>query len=330
LLERAGELIDRALAPRGGMRVHIVCYEDTHAWILGKFALRLQENLWSLGIDADISKQPDPRADINHHIIYINYDGRVTTNETVMITHIDNDQKRSMLQDQLKNVKMGVCMSRDTVDKLAAAGLPRDRLCFINPAHDSIMTPRRFAIGITSKVQPSGCKRENMLVELSRRISPGDFEFRIMGQGWNSIVRQLRDSGFHVDYIDHFDRDRYKVLVPHLDYYLYFGEDEGSMGFVDALAAGIPTIVTPQGYHLDAPGGITHAFSTIDQLVDIFRAIPEQRNARIRAVESWTWREYARKHLSLWRWVLARNQGLPVDNAITADLDAMAVDVGAR
>ena len=322
LLDRTNEMIDRLLGPDGKFRVHIVCYEDVDAWILGKFALRLAEHLGKLGVEVDISKKADPRAEINHHIIYFDYDGRKTTTDTVMVTHIDTPQKRSQLKQQLVNARMGVCMSRDTVDRLAERGLPRDRLCFINPATDGIMEPRRFAIGITSKVQPSGCKREGMLTELATKISPDDFEFRIMGGGWDAIVDQLRAQGFTIEYLDRFDRERYRTLMPQLDYYLYFGEDEGSMGFVDALAAGVPTIVTPQGYHLDAAGGITHAFSTDDELAAVFAKIAAERRARVDAVAGWTWGEYARKHLLLWHWLVAKDKR---DPALLAELAAMAV-----
>lgn len=323
LLERTNEVVDRLLGPDGRFRVHIVCYEDVDAWILGKFALRLSENLSKMGIEVDVSKKPDARAEINHHIIYYDYDGKKTTNETIMVTHIDTQQKRSMLKSQLANARMGVCMSLDTVNQLAERGLPRDRLCFVNPAQDGIMKPRRFAMGITSKVQPSGCKREGMLLELASKISPNDFEFRIMGGGWDSIVDQLRERGFEVEYTDRFDRERYRVMMPKLDYYLYFGEDEGSMGFVDALAAGIPTIVTPQGYHLDA--SITHAFSTDDQLAAVFTKIAAERQARIDSVATWTWAEYARKHLSLWQWIVAKNKGIAPDAALLSDLEAMGI-----
>lgn len=323
LLDRTNEMIDRLLGPDGKFRVHIVCYEDVDAWILGKFALRLAEGLGKLKIEVDISKKPDPRAEINHHIIYFDYDGRKTTTDTVMVTHIDTPQKRSQLKQQLVNARMGVCMSRDTVDTLAERGLPRDRLCFINPATDGIMKPRRLAMGITSKVQPSGCKREGMLLELASKISPDDFEFRIMGGGWDAIVDQLRVQGFTIEYLDRFDRERYRTMMPALDYYLYFGEDEGSMGFVDALAAGIPTIVTPQGYHLDAVGGITHAFSTDDQLAEVFAKIAGERRARTDAVAGWTWTEYARKHLLLWHWLVAKTN--QKDPALLAELAAMAV-----
>jgi len=61
----------------------------------------------------------------------------------------------------------------------------------------------------------------------------------------------MRKNFFEVEYHENFDYEVYKELIPTLDYYLYVGKDEGQMGFIDALAAGIPTIVTPQGFHLD-------------------------------------------------------------------------------
>jgi hypothetical protein len=327
ILDRTAQRIEKELrGPSEALRVHVVCYEDVDAWILGKFASRLAENLSRLGVEVDISKQADLRADINHHIIYYDYDGKKTTTDTVMVTHIDSDVKLQQITKQLAVAKMGVCMSRDTVDKLGARGVPRNRLCFVNPASDGIMKPRRIVLGIASKVQPSGCKREQMLVDLASHVSPDDFEFHIMGAGWERIVDLLRDNDFTIDYVDRFDRERYRAMMPELDYYLYFGEDEGSMGFVDALAAGVPTIVTPQGYHLDAVGGITHAFSTSQQLIDVLTKISTERRARVQSVAGWTWLEYARKHLALWRWLLRRTKPVSMDDAMLADLRAMAID----
>ena len=58
--------------------------------------------------------------------------------------------------------------------------------------------------------------------------------------------------------------------------YFFFGMDEGSMGFLDALAAGVQTIVTPQGFHLDAKGGITYSGETVSDFVEIFNEIGEK------------------------------------------------------
>ena len=209
------------------MRVRIVCYEDVNAWILGKFALRLRDGLEALGVAIDIAKVPDMSAEINHHIIYYNYDGSKSTLDTVMITHIDSEMKRRMLKSQLVQAEMGICTSLDTVIKLASTGIPRSKLCYVNPGHDNVMKPRKLLLGITSKVQPSGCKREFMLPQLAQRMSLDDFEFRIMGAGWESIVNELTGMGVAVNYINHFDFDHYVEMMPNLDYYLYLGQDEG-------------------------------------------------------------------------------------------------------
>ena len=307
------------------MKVHIVCYEDVNGWILGKFALKLQEHLCPLGVAASISKQPDPQADINHHIIYYDYDGRKTTTDTVMVTHIDTDLKRERLGQQLVNAAMGICMSAETVDNLTTAGLPREKLCFVNPGHDGEMRARRTIIGITSKVQPSGCKHEGILLDLALQISPDEFQFRIMGAGWDEHVKKLRLAGFTVDHWNAFDRAEYLKLIPTLDYYLYLGTDEGSMGYMDALAAGVPTIVTTQGYHLDAPGGITHGWSQPYELLRIFEGISREKRLRQQAVANWTWPEYAKRHLAIWTYLLVQKSGRAIPASLQGTLNKMAV-----
>ena len=305
------------------MRVRIVCYEDVNAWILGKFALRLRDGLEALGVAIDIAKVPDMSAEINHHIIYYNYDGSKSTLDTVMITHIDSEMKRRMLKSQLVQAEMGICTSLDTVIKLASTGIPRSKLCYVNPGHDNVMKPRKLLLGITSKVQPSGCKREFMLPQLAQRMSLDDFEFRIMGAGWESIVNELTGMGVAVNYINHFDFDHYVEMMPNLDYYLYLGQDEGSMGFIDALAAGVPTIVTPQGFHLDAKDGISYAFNTVEELEQILSAIAEKRRKLTLAVASWTWSEYARKHLLVWNNLLNRKSGRSIPETLQDELDSV-------
>lgn len=312
------------------LKVHLVCYENVDAWILGRFALKLRDELLARHIRCDISNKADPAADINHHINYYPYDGRRTTTETIMVTHIDSDSKLKRVQWQLIEAEMGVCMSAETVDTLARHGIPRHKLCFVHPAHDGTISPRKTMVGITTRIYSDGCKREGMLLELAESISPKDFAFRIMGTGWNSIVSQLRAGGFEIDYFDQFDREHYKAFMPMLDYYLYFGLDEGSMGFLDALAAGVRTIVPAHGFHLDAKSGITHPFIDGPQLKSIFSAIAAERSARQQAVADWTWPEYARKHHALWEYLLARNADCQVPEALRLTLENIGVVVRYR
>lgn len=287
------------------MRVRIVCYEDVDAWILGKFARRMNNELRALSVDSDIAKVPDPNADINHHIIYYDYDGRKNSIDTIMITHIDSIKKVNMLKKQLESAEMGICMSSETLHQLTAAGLPREKLCYVSPAHDNIIKPRKIVIGITSKIHDDGRKKQNMLLNVAENIRPDDFLFKIMGKGWQTIVDAMRTRGFTVEYYSDFDYDVYTKLVPSFDYFLYFSFDEGSMGYIDALAAGVKTIVSPQGFHLDAPGGITYPIRDQDDVVQAFTQIAEQKMSLVRAVSDWTWDNYTRKHLEIWEYLLS-------------------------
>jgi hypothetical protein len=310
---------------RQSMRVRIVCYEDVNQWILGKFARRLCEQLEQHQIGVDIGNAPDPAADINHHIIYFGYDGTKRGVDTLMVTHVDEPFKVSMIKRQLVTAEMAICMSSDTMRKLTKLAVPRSKLCFVNPAHDEIIKPRKLVVGVTSKVQPTGCKREAILQQLAGRIPGADFKFHIMGSGWDKIVASMREKGIEVDYRDHFDPEAYRTLIPSLDYYLYFGQDEGSMGFLDALAAGIQTIVTPQGFHLDAKGGIVHAFNELDELVAIFESILQKRKALTAAVESWTWSKYASDHLLIWQHLLQRKQSRGFPHRLRPELASLGV-----
>jgi hypothetical protein len=313
------------------MRVRIVCYEDVNAWILGKFALKLQENLIKLGISADIAKVPEQKADINHHIIYYTYNGKKTSIDTLMVTHIDNIEKLELLKSQIKVASLFICMSSDTMNWLARMGIDKNKLCYINPAHDQQVKIKKYIIGITSRVQADGRKREKFIDNLAEDLDPRYFTFRFMGDSWDSQVSNLRRNGFEVDYIDHFVREEYFKLINSLDYYLYMGLDEGQMGFIDAVAAGIKTIVTPQGYHLDAENAITHPFTSYDELLAIFLELQNSRSRLVNSVALWNWEDYTLKHVELWEYLLGKRNikssykdGL--NSLISMDADDIEVD----
>ncbi len=290
------------------MKVHIVCYEDVDAWILGKFALKMKENLIKLGIDAEISKQVDKSADINHHIIYGGYDGKPSSLDTFMITHIDDISKLNHLKKISQTSQMGICMSKETMDNLARLKIPRDKLSFVNPAHDNVIKPKKYVIGITCRVQNDGRKREKFIGKLAKDIDPKLFKFKIMGDGWDEYVEKLQNKGFEVEYFNKFIYEKYVDLIPTLDYYLYMGKDEGQMGFVDALAAGVKTIVVPQGYHLDAKNGITYGFDSYDDLLKIFNKISKERKDLFEAVKTWNWLDYTKKHIEIWKYLIRKSK----------------------
>jgi len=314
---------DRHVSAR--MKIHIVCYEDLDAWILGKIARRLLEELRSMGMEASVGKEQNPAAEINHHIVYFDYLEQKATVETVMVTHIDNERELNKVLRQLIDVgvEMGICMSYEAVQRLAHFAVPREKLCFITPAHDGVMKPRKTLVGLTTRVYPDGCKRELLLQELAELVSPEEFRFAIMGSGWDNIVAGMRQRGFEVDYFDRFSYSAYCTLMPSLDYYLYLGRDEGSMGFLDALAAGVPTIVTRQGFHLDVPDGISYPFDDMSELQAVFSDIADLKRKRVQAVSTLTWSRYARQHLLVWEHLLCRMNGKQTPATLSRELSGL-------
>lgn len=297
--------MERTIKP---LKVRIISY-DSHGWILSKFAKRLEENLKIFGVDVTLGACCDPAADINHHVAHHLYEPLIDYNDTLMITHVDCVELMEQIRFQMKSAKMGICMSRETMEMLICNGIPRQKLCYITPGQDGLIKPKKFILGITHRNHECYDHRKKIknLLELCKGIDPNYFSFLIMGDGWEQVVTKMREQKFEVEYYDQFDYDLYTdYIMDKMDYYLFFGYDEGSMGFMDALAAGIKTIVTPQGFHLDIKNGITHSCETIPDFINTLNIIKEDRDTRVRSVKHLTWLEYARKHLEVWEYLTRR------------------------
>jgi len=311
------------------VRVRLVIDSVNRQWIIGKMADRLASALRELDFDAEVDEGPSDAVDVNHWMLYLQpwrhyYSAPgffepqwrpAPTKHTAMITHVDDPVKVQIVRDSIgKILDAGICMSRMTMSELAGYGIDAARLTYVNPAHDDAVNPRRFIIGMTTKRYGDGRKREDDLLLVARKVRLDAFRFEIIGDGWEAVAEELRRAGAEVDLAPS-DRGYGYILerLPHFDYYLYAGWDEGSMGTLDALAAGVKTIITPQGFHLDLKGGITHPFHDEAELAAVFQAIADDRKVRIDSVKNWTWNEYARRHASIWRALL---EGRPLAAAI--------------
>lgn len=286
----------------------LICEDE--GWILRKFALKMKEQLDKQGYKCSIQNVADPLADINHHVIYASCNPVISYNETFMITHIDSFNKLEFIKHQVKKVLMAICMSRETMEKLASYGVPREKLCYINPAQDGVIEPKKYILGIMHRTYNDHRKNEDILIDICKALDADYFVFKIMGSGWDHIVNVLRTMGFEVEYYNEFNYDTYTELIPSLDYYLFWGFDEGSMGYLDALRAGVETIVTPQGFHLDLKDGITYACRTIADFKKVLLMLQDKRKKIVQSVENWTWKNYVDKHLEVWNYLLGNEDDI--------------------
>jgi len=274
------------------MIIEIVNYEiGINDGILTKFANKLNDELLLLGHKSSVVKKPSNKAEITHHINYLPYKPTGTI-DTIMITHIWEGYKLDSLRQSMKTVDMGIGFSSSVIKELGGLGLPKDKLTYVLPAHDS-KTRRHQIVAILTNVYPDGCKREQMFTELVKTLDYDKWAFRIMGTGWSEILAPLVVDGLQVDYFNDFDSKVHNQILESSDYALYFGLDEGSMGLLDACNAGVKTIGTPQGFHLDM--GLDYSFTTQKELNDIFAGLNNNR------VAEWTWKNHALAHLDIWK-----------------------------
>ena len=298
------------------MKINLLLNPANRSWIIQKIAERLADELCVLGAEVSITDALDPQAALVHHMSWAFANIRTPQPSTMFITHLDDLFKLNQVRTTLvADVRVGICMSSDTMHQLISHGCKAESLYFISPAHDGLVAPRRIVIGITSRVYADGRKREALLQQVAQRMDLSPFEFRIFGLGWEPTNAVLEAAGAKVTYFgetDDFrkDYDTLQATVPTFDHYLYLGMDEGSLGTLDALAAGVSTIVTPQGFHLDLPGGITHAVVSAEDLQQVFTDIAAPVHARTASVAGLTWPAYARHHLDLWT-AIAEHRPLP-------------------
>jgi len=220
-----------------------------------------------------------------------------------MVTHIDHPSKLMRLMQLSRNTDKFICMSLSMLTELSRTLLVT-KLAMVHPAGNDYIVPRKLHLGIFSKVHSDGRKRENYILDLLPAISPQVFDFYIMGNGWEPYLEAFERFGFGVSWEKGFNQEVYAQWMTSIDYFLYFGWDEGSMAWIDAIRAGVKTIVTPQGYHNDIPQGITYPIKDSSELVRVLLEIQEERKTYVHQVHNWTWQQYSADHRNVWSKIL--------------------------
>ena len=302
--------------------INIFSGEPIDNWILGKFAKNMKKYFEEYGVKTDLSYKLSQIADFNQCLIYLNCNPDLASKkDVVMITHVDQYAKFELLEKLLPKIGLGICMSKDQMEKLINLGLDKNKLCYINPAHDGVIPVKKIVVGLASRVYNDGRKNEIYFNKLADVLDCNYFKFKIMGANWDPQVDYMRSKGFEVEYYPKFDYEIYtKKFFADMDYYLYMGLDEGQMGFVDAQSAGVKTIVTTQGYHLDSDSPITHPFTTYKELEKIFLGLQKEKMDIVDAMKHWTWENYAIKHLHIYEYL---KTGRIIENSFKDGLNSL-------
>lgn len=287
------------------MKICLVLHPENKGWIIEKFGRRMSENLQSMGHEVFFGQDVIPDVDITHFLSY-NFVEKSVGFKTAFVTHIDDTFKVSHLKSLLnkKLVDKLICMSPSTVEHLVKHGLPRESLTYVLPAVDSLPPKRLIKIGLSGRIYKDKRKNIQWLEFVAERMLLDNFEFYFFGNGWEPISEKLKAAKAEVqifnesgNYID----DHLMILekLKSLDYWMYLGFDEGSMGSLDAALAGIPLIATPQGFHLDLSFNENFWVSSEMELHSILFEMSSKKPSNLESAY-WNWLRYCEDHVIIW------------------------------
>jgi hypothetical protein len=266
----------------------------------------LFESLQKFGHEVTLQGAPSQDADVNHFMSY-NFVVPASGVTTAFVTHIDDVFKMSHLrkiqvQCQINSL---ICLSSYTRDRLIENGLDPSGIAFVLPAVDVLPERKKIRIGMSGRVYPDGRKNEKWLSHVSSMVDMQHFEFHFFGSGWETTASNLESANAEVvihQETESFEGDHNKILstLSTLDYWMYLGFDEGSMGCLDASLAGVPLITTPQGFHLNLPLGIRMPVQNKRELLKVIKNLSSNIHLSERTALYWTWDRYAAEHINIW------------------------------
>jgi hypothetical protein len=283
----------------------------------------LKSELTQSGFTAEISNNCNLSADINHFMSYVFADpcGGKTS---ILITHIDDIYKLNHIKSFLKKNKeiKFICLSKQTAQFLIEEGINQANVSYALPGIEPYVAPRKIQIGTSGRIYKDGRKNEKWLAEASEKIDVSPFHFNFFGNGWDEIGHKLLKSGAGVTIVPEvadFEGEHEQLVenMKQMDFWMYLGQDEGSMGCLDAALIGIPLITTPQGFHLELPLGIKHEIKSSENLQKILHLISADYKELIKSRTEWTWNRFALDHLANWNLIDSKPKTLTFENKLS-------------
>jgi hypothetical protein len=298
------------------MKIYLLLPSRSNEWVFGKIATKLVNGLKARDIRVELVDKIGGDLvgsnNVVHHLSFVSAYNVPNAVNTCMVTHLDDKTKIAFVAQLLNDGHdMAISMSSETSRILSCESKLPDNVCYVPPANDPNMPIKKIIIGITTRLYSDGRKRESMLIDLAKYCDLKFFQFRIIGKGWDDVVIKLRSMGVDVIYYSarserDLSYDQIRKVVSRCEYYMYLGQDEGSLGTLDALAAGVKTIITPQGFHLDLKNGITHSISGLQSLINTFNNIRIEKAAIMDSVARLTWELYVERHIAVWQACIAK------------------------
>jgi hypothetical protein len=287
--------------------IQIILDPVNKGWVIEKLARKIIE-FYPNHSKIKIHYFPRPGYLITHWMHYLNVSQdflRINSGvNSFLVPHVDTKEKENFF---LKNLEFGgipIFMSEQHSRDIAKRLNLRFNPHYILPGSDLAEGLARFRIIIASHIYPDGRKNEKYLVQLAHDLSLENTHFTFVGKNWAEVSKALKDAGASVDWMDPNKPNFPTYLTLNLyikshDLFVYLGNDEGSLGALDAYLLGVPLLISNQGFHQEfIERNNVEMFETYEDFKIKFQYLSQTRN-RI-DYDNWSWSKYSKQHQKFW------------------------------
>ena len=277
-------------------RVHVVEKYHSHAMI--RHTIPFQQ---LHGVKVTVGDEIDHTADLNIHMPWhylANEEPQGKSKHVACFTH-ENPGNAASIYQAGKRADIMTCLSFQARERLIELGVDsaKIRVAYVGTDH---MHYRRRNIGIVASKQPNGRKRMNILMDLAWKMDQSwlmMLQFIIVGMGWEQEVKELRNAGLNVDYVDRVDDDEKMVQLYHnFDLLISTAHVEGGpLPVIEAMKAGVPVLTPDYGYPHDLCADIDK-YDSVEELIDKIEKRFQHVMDNVRIASQMTWAGYAQEY----------------------------------
>lgn len=221
-------------------------YDLSSGWIISALAEKISSRI--------TKEHEETLSEVVLHLPYRSYWGNWSDEKDVLwVTHVDKVWKYVQLIFSFFYCSHVIFISEETytrflwLDKL----LGKKSSVVMPSSNRSTGVNRRLHFGVFTKVYEDGRKNESWIRDFILEFNKESILVSIIGDGWDSVVQELRDFDYDIEHRIEFNGIEYETILNSCDFVLYSGWDEGAISVLDAACFGKQILATYQGFHRD-------------------------------------------------------------------------------
>lgn len=287
--------------------VQVILDPVNKGWVIEKIANKLVF-IASKYLTIELFYIPRQGYRITHWMHYLNVSSDFIKIDrgihTFLVPHIDSIQKERVFLSIIKAGAIPIFLSQDHAERTCKRLELEFNPHYILPGSDLAEDKLRFRVIISSHVYPDGRKNEHLLINLAQEISLENVHFIFIGKSWAKVEECVKKSGATVEWYspDNSIFPDYKQsldIIKGCDLFLYLGNDEGSLGALDAYLLNIPLLISNQGFHREfTKRKNVYLFDDYQSFKSKF--IDLKSSLDVIDSDNWTWYAMVNHYIDFW------------------------------